>query len=224
MKPNLSLLLCLTFALTLVGGCGPREGSFRNLPWQTNINEREHSEVFGITLGETPMKTAIEKWGASPSLGLFQNGANGLDLEGYFARLMLGPFEVRLVVKLGADQATLEGFRRRAGKPHPGPSGDYRYELSEADALAAQNLPIEEISYLPKYQLEDKLLRSRFRDPVEIRRLDENTDVWMYPQRGILITVQKKGKDFIHYVNPGQFDAVVKRMENSVDRKASRSR
>ncbi len=223
MKRNALLLLGLTIALLLVGGCGPQESSFRNLPWQTNINAREHSQIFGVTLGETSLGDAVKGWGSQqPSLGLFQNEDNALDLEGYFDHLTLGPFQVRLVVKLAAAPSLLEQFRQRAGKPHPGPSGDYRYELSEADALKAQTLPIEEISYLPKYQLEDKLLRSRFRDPVEIRKLDDNTDVWMYPRRGILITVLKKGKDFIHYVNPDQFDAVVKRMERSMARNASR--
>ncbi len=203
----------LIIALVLLTACQQPPSSYDNLPWQTNINDQQHIEVFGIELEKTTLAEAQERWGGYPSLALFRSSDGTLDLEGYFERLLLGPFQVKMIVRLKAAPTLLAAMQSRGGRPEPGPSGDYRFSLSEADARRAMSLPIEEASYVPSYHIEGKLLRARFGEPASIRTLNENTRLWLYPSRGILVTIQNRGKDIIHYVNPGNFSRMLARMK-----------
>jgi len=209
---SVTLRVLLFLGAGLLMACQPQQHSYNNPPWQTHINDQRRLEVFSIELGETTLAEARRRWGGEPSLALFRGNNGTLALEAYFDRVMLGPFQVRMVARLGADQALLSGMRARGGRPRPGPSGDYRFNLETADVQRAMTLPVDEISYVPSYHIEGKLLRSRFGQPSSIRRLDENTQVWLYAPRGILVTIQNRGKDIIHYVNPDHFTSTIRRM------------
>ena len=205
--------LLLSGCFVLLAACQQESPTYENLPWQTNINDQQHLEVFGIELGRTSLGEAQKRWGGYPSLALFRSSDGALDLEAYFERLVLGPFQVKMIVRLEADSSLLAAMQSRGGRPEPGPSGDFRFGLSEADVQRAMSLPIDEASYVPSYHIEGKLLRTRFGEPSAIRTLDENTRLWLFPSRGILVTIQNRGKDIIHYVNPGKFSDMLERMK-----------
>ena len=210
------LIVLLVLLLVSLGSCETRQESHTDLPWQIKQDEHQRSTVFGVTLGETTLKSIQEQWHARPSIALFANRSDDLSLEAYFERITLGPFQVKVVARLQAEESWLKSIQQKAPRPRPGPSGDYRYVLSEANLQIAESLKISELTYIPGYKVEKEVLRQRFGEPDEIKVENENTTFWFYPNKGLLVTINQPGKDMFHYTNPADFSAAVARLIQSI--------
>ncbi|HBS27350.1 MAG TPA: hypothetical protein DD827_09555 [Gammaproteobacteria bacterium] len=206
---KLQLLVLLFWLAFLVSSCETRNENHSNLPWQIELNAQQHSTIFGVTLGETKLKTTQEQWHGRPSIALFSNRDEALSLEAYFERVSLGPFQVKMVTKLQADEDWLKSIQQQAPKPRPGPSGDYRYLLDEIDLKKAESMIVSELTYIPGYKVEGEILRQRFGEPDQIKKENENTEYWLYASKGLLVTINQPGKDVFHYTNPAKFSAAV---------------
>ncbi|MEW8587384.1 MAG: hypothetical protein AB2531_16580 [Candidatus Thiodiazotropha sp.] len=74
-------------------------------------------------------------------------------------------------------------------------------DLSSEDQLAAADLPIELINYIPAANLDESLILSRFGEPSErISEPDSGVTHWIYPDRGLSIGVNPEGKELIQYM------------------------
>lgn len=203
------------FVSLMLSGCNHRQEQLTDLPWQIEQDEHQRITVFGVTLGETTLQSIEEKWQAESSVALFSKNsksATGLMLEAYFERLTLGAFQVRVVVLLQADQNWLRSIQQRSSRPKPGPSGDYRYQLSESDLNAAKGLKITELTYIPSYPVESETLTERFDNPDKIKTVNESTQYWFYADKGLVITINQPGRDLFHYTNPAEFSSAVARL------------
>ncbi len=209
---NFQPLVFLLLLAFLVSGCETRNENHSNLPWQIELNAQQHSTIFGVTLGETSLKTTQEQWHGRPSIALFSNRADDLTLEAYFERVSLGPFQVKMVTRLQADEDWLKTIQQQAPKPRPGPSGDYRYLLDETDLKKAESLIISELTYIPGYKVEGEILRQRFGEPDQIKKESESTEYWVYASKGLLVTINQPGKDVFHYTNPARFSTAVEKI------------
>lgn len=125
--------------------------------------------MFGVTLGQTTARTLIERLKTFPRIALFVSADGRRSLEAYFGSVALGMFDARL-----------DAVGRK-----PMHSGAYRLALTEADTLAAFELPTAELSYAPGVRYADDLVLRSFGEPAQRVSLGGGRLYWLYPARGL---------------------------------------
>ncbi|MCG5499390.1 hypothetical protein [Ectothiorhodospira lacustris] len=205
------ILLTLSVAIPFFGlaflltGSPPRT-HYDDLPWDVEVHADGTSSVFGIHLEQTPLSDLRERFMAFPSLALFQTREDGKSLEAYFGPVKLGPFEANFLAVLVADEEILSGFAERAVHGKATPSGARRLELSESDTRAALALPVAEITYVPRARYDEESVLARFGEPYQRLPMDDGRRYWLYPEQGLVLMFNRRGRDVLHYVAPARFD------------------
>ncbi len=186
------------------------------MPWQVEVDAQGVSTVFGIRLRETTLAEAVKKFGREGELALFSRNVASDRLEAYFHNVELGPVIAKVVVNLSADKEEFTGMRARSVKQDSTPSGVYRYTLSQEDTGLALQRTIDAITYIPSYlRLDEEMVRSKFGDPQEVLRVDDKQVRWFYPQRGLAVLIDTKGKEIFQYVPVEEFGTLKKRLDDA---------
>ncbi len=187
------------------------DGTVR-LPWRAALDPAGRTQVFGFTLGETPLAEVRRVFEEDGTLSLFHNPGRPepFAVEAYFAQIYLQSLRADFVVTLDLDQATLGQMYDRGLRISQLESGAKKVKLDPRDAETLAARPVRAIAYLPQARLPEPILERRFGKPEE-RRTEPKTGIvhWLYPGRGMDIARDPKGKIVIQYVNPADFDALV---------------
>jgi hypothetical protein len=182
------------------------------LPWRATLGSNGRTQVFGFTIGETPLAEVRRVFEEDGTLSLFHNPGHPdpFAVEAYFEQIYLQSLRADFVLTLDLDQATLGQMYDRGLRISQLESGAKKVKLDPRDAEALANRPIRTIAYLPQARLPEPLLERRFGKPLE-RRTEPKTGIvhWLYPARGMDIARDPKGKIVIQYVNPADFDALL---------------
>lgn len=186
--------------------------SLTDMPWQIEISPEGASRVFGIELGKTTLNDLRTSWKQFfPEIGLFTNRQQQQRLEAYLGNRRLGRFDAKVILGLDISAEQLELFSADQINFKPMRSGDYKQEISEKHQLEAYNLPIQSITYLPKVKYDTTLLERYFSLPTEKITLGESEAAfWLYPDKGLAVLLDPKGKEVFHYVNPERFPDLLK--------------
>ncbi len=178
------------------------------LPWRTTINAAGQTGVFGFTLGETSLEEVRELFGQEGTINLFETAGRTerYGVEVYFEQVYLQSLRADFVVTVDVDQETLEAMYQRGLRISQLGSGSKKVKLDPVDVEALLPRPIRAITYLPQARLDDPLIERRFGAPAE-RRAEPETGIvhWLYPERGIDIARDPKGKVVIQYVSQVDF-------------------
>ncbi len=209
---RLYLAIALVLALAVTGswwttrpGSGPIATPSQTYPWQIEQLTDGSTRVFGLTLGGSSLLDARKPLGKESGLQIFVAPDKSLALEAYFDRITLGGLTAKVVLGLAMEPEILEEMATRSPKRQGSPSGSWRLDLAEQDAVAASRGKIITISYLPTVQLEASIVEKLFGPPTEKIISDEDTQHWLYPLRGLDITLHRTQKGVFQYVHPGQF-------------------
>jgi hypothetical protein len=182
------------------------------LPWQSALDKAGHTQVFGFTLGETPLADVRRVFKEDGTLSLFHNPGRTepFAVEAYFEQIYLQSLRADFVVALGLDQATLGQMYDRGLRISQLESGGKKVKLDPRDAEILAARPIRTIAYLPQARLPEPLLERRFGKPEE-RRTEPKTGIvhWLYPARGMDIARDPKGKIVIQYANSADFASLL---------------
>ncbi len=172
-------------------------------PWQIRVESPEKVEVMGVTLGQTTLEQLRQRFGQVEGIALFQNPDGRYSLEAYLGKVNIGPLSGRWIVTLAASQTELEALTRRSIKRIKTENGSIRWTL-KPDAQAEQaDRVIATLTMIPGYSgMDADFLRSRFGEPTEIREVDEDSEQWLYPERGLRILLDRKGKEMFEYMTP----------------------
>jgi len=192
-----------------------------DLPWQQEVLANGDLKVFGLTLGQSILQEARVKVAKPASVGLFRNPDGRFVLEAYFENVVLSGLRVGLICEVEATQAQLKAFMERNVNRDPTPSGAVKYELTEDDLRTIVNWKIRSLNYLPTVDFDEALLLSRFGLPDEKIPLKEDAAYWLYPKRGLAITVDGDGKELMQYVRPADFDRIREEIEKQVAAEAA---
>ncbi|MGE5155319.1 MAG: hypothetical protein ACM3ST_15075 [Bdellovibrio bacteriovorus] len=178
------------------------------LPWRTTTNAAGQTEVFGFTLGETTLEEVRELFGQEGTINLFETPgrAERYGVEVYFEQVYLQSLRADFVVTVEVDQETLGAMYERGLRISQLGSGSKKVKLDPEDVETLLTRPIRAITYLPQARLDEPLIEKRFGTPAE-RRTETETGIvhWLYPDRGIDIARDPKGKVVIQYVSRGDF-------------------
>ena len=212
-------LLGLALVAATAAGCDRTPPDHPFLPWEMEVNERGHVAVFGVTLGESTLLDFKRLYDQKADLAMFSKSGEPLTLEAYFGRMSVGPLTARVVLVGDVGQETLERWAAESTIADPTPSGARKLSMSDEALVEAQDKPIRSISYAPSADYEKALIRRHFGEPAAIRdppRGDRDEDeppaeLWLYPDKGLAITVEPEDGELFQYINPNRFDRLVER-------------
>lgn len=177
------------------------------MPWHVTVHDARHSEVFGVVLNETSLEQAREMFGQLDGIGLFQTEDGQYNLEAYFGKVMIGPFAARLIANLDASQQELQELvEKHTIKRIKTEQGSLRWTLSTQKQEEQGIRKIKALSYIPSYGgMDDDFIESRFGQPSSRQRVDETTELWLYPDIGVRIMLDEEGKEMFEYTTPAAF-------------------
>lgn len=177
-----------------------------DLPWQVTPNPDGSSQVFDLQLGNATLADALNKFGPVEKYAVFVHDEQTSDLEAYFGKVMFGPLKAKVVVQLEATEEQKSHLVARGGERQSSPSGDWKYELNPADRAQQATRKITAITYEPGTRgLDQAFFLSRFGEPASVLQENEQAVSWFYPDKGLSILIDDKGREVLEYVAPRDF-------------------
>ncbi len=178
------------------------------MPWQVELNSTGQPQVFGLTLGRSTVLDAINTFGEHPKIAVVASPGQDGVVEAYFDMVRIGILTGKLFVNVEASADSVRAMQGRATKEVPLATGAHRFDLVHSDWQAVQQQAIASLTFLPSLKLDEAMVLDRFGRPSERIRTEEPREHFLYPERGIDVSLDEKGKALIQYVLPSRFDAL----------------
>lgn len=175
------------------------------LPWQIEILPDGGSRVFGIMLGQSTFNEVRQAFGDEGALALIVAPGETGSVEAYFEKINAGFVTGKLLLTIQSTVAAREVMLQRAVKADYMDSTTKRITLNEIDIEAMQKSPIIGVSFIPSASLDEEIIQQRFGMPAERIRGSEHTEHFLYPDRGLDLILDRKGKEVLQYVAPKNF-------------------
>lgn len=175
------------------------------LPWQIEILPDGNSRVFGLTLSRSTLDDARKHFGTDMEIAVIaQRGETGT-LEAYYSRVTTGVLTGKMILVGELDKETVERMREHAIKNKITENNARRFTLSQEDLALAYNAPVASITFIPTANLDEETAISRFGQPGERIRASGQVEHLLYPEKGLALTLDSKGKELLQYVAPRDF-------------------
>lgn len=180
----------------------------QGMPWQIELPGAGQSRVFGLTLGATAASTladALRLAKEAPRLALLAPPDAPLALEAYFETVSIGQLTGKLVLSIAATPGELDAMRANAAKTDHLETGIRQFALNDADRRRAERMPLAAIAFIPSAGLDETVILQRFGVPAERIRQGETLEHFLYPEKGLDVVLDSKGKEVLQYVAPADF-------------------
>jgi hypothetical protein len=192
--------------VSLMSACSSQVPKHPFLPWDITVHADGSSSVFGVHLGADSLLAFKRVYNQKADLAIFVDPDQKMSLEAYFGNMQVGALSAQVAIVAQTEPGILKEW---LGESHtsgdPTPTGARKYPLSDQQLLKAQNFPIESITYRPSADYSEALIRRHFGQPQEIRHPKSENQYWLYPTKGLLITVNNAGRDLFQYIAPNDF-------------------
>lgn len=203
----MALLVLLVGIPMVIGPDRPADPdrAVEGLPWQVEVLPGGYSRVFGLTLGTSSLADLVGRFGDEGELAIVTAPGETGNLEIYYKDVTLGAITGRLIATadLGADD--LAAMRERAEKIEYMQSSTKKALLNEQDLPRAMMAGLRAIAFIPAANLDEALVLQRFGQPAERIRGSEHTEHFLYPDKGLDLILDAKGKEVLQYVAPARF-------------------
>ncbi len=209
----LGLLLGLGLFLIWETQEAARLQALRPLASQFQVLGPDRSQLPDLTLGSTPLG-ALAEWGPPAELGLFQGPDGSAGVEAIL-NLDRPPYLGTLVLVLEPETGVLDALEGDRLEGHTLPNGYRRHGLAEAARPKLAPSPVVELAFVPRTGLRPGLWRQLFGEPYEILRPGREQEYWLYPQRGLVISLAKGGSQWLHFVTLERWGEMLKRIQPS---------
>ncbi|RUQ32186.1 MAG: hypothetical protein EKK68_06115 [Candidatus Competibacteraceae bacterium] len=177
------------------------------MPWQISRSQDGMTiTVFGLTLGQSTVRDAVNKLGRRYELGLFEDQAGRLSLEAYFRDAVVSGLNARLVMMAHLPDESLIAIKTHAGNGKPVADGGHRYPVAEADQDLATSGVLTGITFIPIVKFDADLVQKRFGDPAERMTVSDGAH-WFYPTKGLDLLLGANGEAVLQYVPPPEFES-----------------
>lgn len=180
-----------------------------SLPWQIDTHADGTSTVFGITLEDTTVNELRNLLGVDHELAIISDRQDNSGLEVYYGYFSTGPITGKLIARVQADTETLWEMQERAVKSEYLDTGSRKFRLSPADLERVQDWPIMSLSLVPSANLDAEVVLGVFGAAAERIHSQEGTEHFLYPEQGLEVIVNEKGKEVLQYVAPRSFELLV---------------
>jgi len=184
----------------------PKPNTSATLPWDIRLVDGGHSEVFGITLGQTTVSEALAILGVDHDLAIISDQQDKSGLEIYYSHFRTGPLAAKLVLSVNIDPLLLETMQARASNAQYLQSGARKFSLNDMDLDNIQNLSIGALSLIPSANLSRETIIARFGEPAEIIVIGEQAQHLLYPAKGLDVAFHPETKETLQYTAPRDFE------------------
>ena len=210
MKKSILILFVLTAVVVAAILLRPSDGERKTqavsgLPWQIEILPDGNSKVFGLTLTSSTIGDARERFGTDMEVAVIAAPGEPGSLEAYYNQVTAGVLTGKMILAAAVDKETVERMRQHAVKSEYMESSTRRYALSPDDLALAYSAPIGGITFIPSANFGEEIALRNFGQPGERIRASEQVEHFLYPEKGLSITLDSKGKELLQYVAPRQF-------------------
>ncbi|TVO69436.1 hypothetical protein [Denitromonas ohlonensis] len=178
------------------------------LPWQIEVDAQGRSKVFGLTLEQSTLGEARERFGLDLTVAIVTAPGETGALEAYLSSAQLGFVTGKLVLTIAVAGDELDRMRQRAVKTEYMESTTRKATLSAADLATAMTRPIDSIVFIPSVNLDEEAVLSRFGAPSERVATNAHQTHLLYPDKGLDLIVDTEGKEILQYVAPRSFARV----------------
>jgi hypothetical protein len=185
-------------------------------PWEVSRSDAGQVEVFGLTLGQSRLAELRARLGETGTLSLFIEADGTMVIEAFFDDIRLSGLRADWVVTLDVAESDLADIYGRGLRISTLGHGGRKVTLAVEDSKRLAEAPLRRITYLPWPQLQARDLAGNFGLPREKLTEPGGIEHWLYPERGMDIARDPKGKVVIQYLNPPDFSAARARLERAV--------
>jgi hypothetical protein len=197
----------------------PQDG----LPWQIESLPDGASRVFGLIPGRSTLADARRHLGPDPRVALIIAPGESGAVEAYYESVSAGFVTGKMVLTMETTQAWREEMLQRARKAEYMKSTTRQVELAGEDLARIETAPISAIAFIPSAQLDEQVILQRFGTPAERIRGAAGKEHFLYPDKGLDLLLDDKGKELLQYVAPREFARLrVPLQEASADSKEMR--
>lgn len=174
-------------------------------PWQIDGLPNGGSRVFGIELAHSTLDAVKRRHGDDVDVALLVAPGEAGAVEAYYERFTAGGVSGKLVLSLHTRQAEREAMLSRAPKAEYMEGTTRRVTLAAVDLAAMQSAPVMGVSFIPAANLDAAILLQRFGVPGERIRQGEQIEHFLYPDKGLDVALNSRGKALLQYVAPARF-------------------
>lgn len=178
----------------------------RGLPWQIDTLPDGHTRVFDLTPGMSTLAEVQRVQGDALQVALVAKLGEAGALEALVDPFRAGYVTGRLVLAFDAPADARTRWREGATGSEAMEGGVRRFALLPAHREQAGAAVLVGVSYVPSVQLTEGVVRERFGEPAARVVLGPQAQAWLYPERGLAVTIDAQGRDVLNYVAPAQFD------------------
>jgi hypothetical protein len=182
-------------------GTLPAEG----LPWQIETLPNGGSKVFGLTLAQSSLGEARARFGTDMEIAVIAAPNEPGSLEAYSSNVTAGVVTGKIILLADADGKTVARLRQRAIKTEYMDGATKKFILHPDDLALAWRTPITGITFIPSVSLDEQTALARFGVPNERIHIDDRIEHFLYPEKGLDLMLDSKGKEVLQYVAPRQF-------------------
>lgn len=175
------------------------------LPWQIEKLSDGATRVFGLVPGQTHLDEARRLLPGEPQIALIVAPGETGALEAYYDSFSAQFVTGRLILTLDSTVEQRERMAARATKAEYMDGTTRKVHLAEADLAEAGRATILAIGFIPSASLDEQIVLQRFGMPAERIRNSEHTEHFLYPDRGLDLQLDAKGKELLQYVAPHDF-------------------
>ncbi len=202
----LALIIAILFAPMLLSPAPDNQSgkAVEGLPWQIEVRPDGSSRVSGLTMGASSMNDARTRFGEG-EIALVAAPGEAASLELYFQDVTLGAVSGKLIATAEIAADTLAAMRQRSAKTEYMQSSTKKSLLADQDLVAAYAAPIRAIAFVPSINLDEAMIVQRFGQPAERIRTSAQAEHFLYPDRGLDITLDSESKELLQYVAPRDF-------------------
>lgn len=187
------------------------EGGERNdapaqgMPWQVELLPDGSTRVFGLMPERSTLDDARKLLGGDAQVALVIAPGESGAVEAYFDSVMTGKLMGKMVLTLDTTLTQREPMLKRARKVEFMESTTRRVTLSDEDLAQVGALVISAIAFIPSANLDEQIVLQRFGIPAERIRSTAEREHFLYPDKGLDLQLDAKGKELLQYVAPRNF-------------------
>ncbi len=178
------------------------------LPWQIELAGGE-SRVFNLTPGKSQLADAVRQIGSDYELAILSKSGQPDVLELFTSNFQAGLLKGSLILVADVSSEDIERLRMQfpVRQEHL-ETGIKKMILRFEQQQAALSYTIKSITFVPVAQLDKQLIEQRFGSPGRTSVIENTVTSYLYPQFGLNIIIDEKGKDFLVYVSPKSFSSL----------------
>jgi hypothetical protein len=180
------------------------------LPWQIETLPDGKTRVFGLVIGTDSLSDGIARFGSDGELAVVAAPGEVGSLELYFNEITAGAVTGKLILSAELPEPAIAALWQRAVKVEYMQSSTKKASPAESDVATAHAAVIRGITFIPSANLDEAIVLQRFGPPSERVRVTEDVEHFLYPERGLDLSLNRDGKEVLQYVAVSRFDLLRK--------------